>query len=331
MGGFSKAYAMTGWRVGYLAAPAAILEGIVKVHQYGIMSAPTTAQDAALEAILGGEADVERMLAEYDRRRRLVVDGLNAAGSADVRAARRVLRVPEDHARPACRSETFAERLLSEEHVAVVPGAPSGRRARATSGCATRPRTRSSRRRSAGSAGSSSATRGRSRSMTTSTAAAPAALEKYEAVIGIEVHCQLQTASKMFCGCSTDYDGASPNTPRLPGLPRPAGRAADDQPASGRARPRDGARDRRDDAGGDALGPQELLLSGPAEGLPDQPVRPAARVGGPADVRDVGRARSRSAITRAHLEEDTAKLTHTTSTPTAGRSASSTSTDPGRR
>ena len=80
MGGFSKAYAMTGWRVGWLAAPAGILEGIVKVHQYGIMSARTTAQDAALEALLNGEADVERMVAEYDRRRRLVVDGLNAIG-----------------------------------------------------------------------------------------------------------------------------------------------------------------------------------------------------------------------------------------------------------
>ena len=56
MGGFSKAYAMTGWRVGYVAAPAVILEGLVKVHQYGIMSAPTTAQDAALAAILEGEA-----------------------------------------------------------------------------------------------------------------------------------------------------------------------------------------------------------------------------------------------------------------------------------
>ena len=97
MGGFSKAYAMTGWRVGYVAAPAAILEGIVKVHQYGIMSAPTTAQDAALVAIVDGEADVERMRAEYDRRRRLLVDGLNAIGSRDVRAARRVLRLPEDH------------------------------------------------------------------------------------------------------------------------------------------------------------------------------------------------------------------------------------------
>ena len=80
MGGFSKAYAMTGWRVGYLAAPAAILEGIVKVHQYGIMSAPTIAQDAALVALVEGEPDVERMRAEYDRRRRLIVDGLNALG-----------------------------------------------------------------------------------------------------------------------------------------------------------------------------------------------------------------------------------------------------------
>src|SRR4051795_12702234 len=81
MGGFSKAYAMTGWRVGYLAAPAAILEGIVKVHQYGIMSAPTTAQDAALEAIVGGEADVERMLAEYDRQGRLGGGRFNGMGT----------------------------------------------------------------------------------------------------------------------------------------------------------------------------------------------------------------------------------------------------------
>src|SRR6188474_2669373 len=67
MGGFSKAYAMTGWRVGWVAAPAGILEGIVKVHQYGIMSAPTTAQDAALMALLEGEPEVERMRSEYDR------------------------------------------------------------------------------------------------------------------------------------------------------------------------------------------------------------------------------------------------------------------------
>src|SRR5215207_468733 len=80
MGGFSKAYAMTGWRVGWMAAPAGILEGMVKIHQYGIMSAPTVAQDAALVAIVEGEAEVERMRAEYDRRRRLLVDGFNAMG-----------------------------------------------------------------------------------------------------------------------------------------------------------------------------------------------------------------------------------------------------------
>ena len=80
MGGFSKAYAMTGWRVGWMCAPAPILEGIVKVHQYGIMSAPTVAQDAALAALEGGEPAVEAMVAEYDRRRRLLVDGLNRLG-----------------------------------------------------------------------------------------------------------------------------------------------------------------------------------------------------------------------------------------------------------
>src|SRR4051794_10325059 len=71
MGGFSKAYAMTGWRVGYVCAPAAILEGIVKVHQYGIMSAATVAQDAALAALEAGEPAVQAMVAEYDPRPRV--------------------------------------------------------------------------------------------------------------------------------------------------------------------------------------------------------------------------------------------------------------------
>jgi aminotransferase len=126
MGGFSKAYAMTGWRVGYLAAPAAILEGIVKVHQYGIMSAPTTAQDAALEAIVGGEADVERMRAEYDRRRRLVVDGLNAIGLRAFEPRGAFYAFPEVTTATGLSSEDFAQGLLQEERVAVIPGSAFG-------------------------------------------------------------------------------------------------------------------------------------------------------------------------------------------------------------
>jgi aminotransferase len=126
MGGFSKAYAMTGWRVGYLAAPAAILEGIVKVHQYGIMSAPTTAQDAALEALVGGEADVERMLAEYDRRRRLVVAGFNAMGLRTFEPRGAFYAFPEVTTATGLSSEAFAQGVLEEERVAVIPGSAFG-------------------------------------------------------------------------------------------------------------------------------------------------------------------------------------------------------------
>jgi aminotransferase len=125
MGGFSKAYAMTGWRVGWLAAPAGILEGIVKVHQYGIMSAPTVAQDAALVALVEGEPDVERMRVEYDRRRRLVVDGFNAMGLETFEPRGAFYAFPRITS-SGLDSETFAERLLAEEHVAVVPGGAFG-------------------------------------------------------------------------------------------------------------------------------------------------------------------------------------------------------------
>ena len=125
MGGFSKAYAMTGWRVGWVAAPAGILEGIVKVHQYGIMSAPTTAQDAALVAIVEGEGEVERMRAEYDRRRRLIVDGLNAVGLDTFEPLGAFYAFPRISS-TGLDDETFAERLLMEERVAVVPGSAFG-------------------------------------------------------------------------------------------------------------------------------------------------------------------------------------------------------------
>ncbi|MEA2535974.1 MAG: aminotransferase [Chloroflexota bacterium] len=126
IGGFSKAYAMTGWRVGYLCAPAEILEGIVKVHQYGIMSAPTIAQDAALEALLHGEPDVQRMVAEYDRRRRLLVAGLNAMGLPTFEPRGAFYAFPEVTSTTGLTSDQFTERLLLEERVAVVPGSAFG-------------------------------------------------------------------------------------------------------------------------------------------------------------------------------------------------------------
>jgi aminotransferase len=128
MGGFSKAYAMTGWRVGWMCAPAPILEGIVKVHQYGIMSAPTVAQDAALAALQGGEPAVVAMVAEYDRRRRLLVDGLNRLGLPTFEPRGAFYAFP-DISSTGLTSDEFTERLLVEEKVAVVPGnafGPSG-------------------------------------------------------------------------------------------------------------------------------------------------------------------------------------------------------------
>lgn len=125
LGGFSKAYAMTGWRIGYICAPAEILEGILKVHQYVIMSAPTVAQDAALEALKSGEADVRAMTESYDRRRRLLVEGFNRIGlpTSEPRGA---FYVFPQISSAGLSSEEFAEALLNEESVAVVPGSAFG-------------------------------------------------------------------------------------------------------------------------------------------------------------------------------------------------------------
>jgi aminotransferase len=125
MGGFSKAYAMTGWRVGWLCAPAHILEGIVKVHQYGIMSAPTVAQDAALAAIVEGEASVAGMVHEYDRRRRLLVDGFNKLGLPTFEPRGAFYTFPKISS-TGMTSDEFTEALIQEEAVAVVPGSAFG-------------------------------------------------------------------------------------------------------------------------------------------------------------------------------------------------------------
>ena len=121
LGGFSKDYAMTGWRIGYACGPADIIQGLVRIHQYTIMSAPTTAQDAALEALKTGSPYVEEMVAEYDRRRRLLVAGLNHLGLRTFEPRGAFYAFPDIRA-SGMDDEIFAEKLLVEEHVAVVPG-----------------------------------------------------------------------------------------------------------------------------------------------------------------------------------------------------------------
>jgi aminotransferase len=121
LGGFSKDYAMTGWRIGYACGPADIIQGLVRVHQYTIMSAPTTAQDAALVALQSGDPYVQEMVAEYDRRRRLLVTGLNRLGLHTFEPRGAFYAFPNIQA-SGMDDETFAEKLLREEHVAVVPG-----------------------------------------------------------------------------------------------------------------------------------------------------------------------------------------------------------------
>ncbi len=121
LGGFSKDYAMTGWRIGYACGPADIIQGLVRIHQYTIMSAPTTAQDAALVALQSGEPHVEEMRTEYDRRRRLLVSGLNRLGLSTFEPRGAFYAFPNIQA-SGMDDETFAEKLLREEQVAVVPG-----------------------------------------------------------------------------------------------------------------------------------------------------------------------------------------------------------------
>ncbi len=121
LGGFSKDYAMTGWRIGYACGPTDIIQGMVRIHQYTIMSAPTTAQDAAIEALKTGEPYVQEMVTEYDRRRRLLVAGLNRLGLSTFEPRGAFYTFPNIRA-SGMDDETFAESLLREEGVAVVPG-----------------------------------------------------------------------------------------------------------------------------------------------------------------------------------------------------------------
>lgn len=123
--GFSKAFSMTGWRLGFACGPKEIMQQIIKIHQFGIMSAPTTSQYAAIEALKNGDNDIEQMLEEYDARRRVIVSGFNKLGLT--------CREPKGafYAFPCIKStgmssDEFCERLLERQHVAIVPGSAFG-------------------------------------------------------------------------------------------------------------------------------------------------------------------------------------------------------------
>ncbi|WP_411677768.1 aminotransferase class I/II-fold pyridoxal phosphate-dependent enzyme [Caproicibacter sp.] len=119
--GFSKAFAMTGWRLGYAAGPKEIIRQMTKLHQFGIMSAPTTAQYAAIEALKNGDGDIVSMRDQYDLRRRLIVDGFNAMGLSCFEPEGAFYVFPCIKS-TGLSSEEFCEKLLYAEKVAVVPG-----------------------------------------------------------------------------------------------------------------------------------------------------------------------------------------------------------------
>jgi len=123
--GFSKSYAMTGWRLGYATGPSEIIKQMIKVHQFAIMCAPTTSQYAAIEALRNGDADVERMSTAYDQRRRFLVESFKRMGLECFEPFGAFYVFPSIQ-KFGMSSEEFATRLLQEQKVAVVPGTAFG-------------------------------------------------------------------------------------------------------------------------------------------------------------------------------------------------------------
>ena len=123
--GFSKAYAMTGWRLGYLCAPEPLARQMLKIHQYAIMCAPTTSQLAAVEALRNGDEDIASMTEEYNRRRRYIYNGLRSIGIESFEPEGAFYIYP-DIRRFGLRSDTFCERLLYENRCAIIPGSAFG-------------------------------------------------------------------------------------------------------------------------------------------------------------------------------------------------------------
>lgn len=124
--GFSKAFSMTGWRLGYACGPAPILNQITKIHQFAIMCAPTTSQYAAIEALKNGDDDIAAMVEEYDIRRRLIVDGFNKLGLTCREPLGAFYAFPSISV-TGMTSDEFCEELLRSKHVAIVPGTAFGK------------------------------------------------------------------------------------------------------------------------------------------------------------------------------------------------------------
>jgi len=123
--GFSKSHAMTGWRMGYACGPVPVIQQMLKLHQFGIMSAPTTSQYAAIEAMRSGDKDIEAMRDEYDGRRRYLVEGLNRIG-LPCHEPKGAFYVFPDIRPTGLSSDEFCERLLRDQRVAVIPGTAFG-------------------------------------------------------------------------------------------------------------------------------------------------------------------------------------------------------------
>ena len=125
LNGFSKAYAMTGWRIGYAAANSEIIGAMTKIHQYTMLCAPIMGQEAAIEALRKGSAEVNKMIMEYDQRRRFMVRRLRDMGLTCVEPKGAFYVFPSIKI-TGMTSDEFAEKLLKEEKVAVVPGSAFG-------------------------------------------------------------------------------------------------------------------------------------------------------------------------------------------------------------
>ena len=123
--GFSKAYSMTGWRLGYVCGPKPLIAAMTKLHQYAIMCAPTTSQYAAIEALNNGDGDIESMKEEYDGRRRFLVDGFRRLGLSCFEPRGAFYTFPCIRSTGLTSAE-FCDRFLESEHVAVIPGTAFG-------------------------------------------------------------------------------------------------------------------------------------------------------------------------------------------------------------